>query len=121
MERAEIAPDIVLSSTAIRARQTLDPIAKRLRPAKVVFENGIYEVPQRQLWTHIPALPEQGQTVLMIGHNPGLHDLALALADPNSANQLPPSERKFPTGALATFSFEEHGRIFDRTAGVLFR
>jgi phosphohistidine phosphatase len=42
----------------------------------------------------------------MIGHNPGLHNFALALAGPESAGDLPPPEGKFPTGALATFSFE---------------
>jgi len=106
MERTKIAPDIVLCSTAVRAKQTLDPIAKRLRPAKVVFEDGIYEVPESKLWKHLRALPERAQTVLMIGHNPGLHDLALALADAGSHNHLPFSEGKFPTGALATFSFD---------------
>lgn len=42
----------------------------------------------------------------MIGHNPGLHELALELADAGSHNQLPSSEGKFPSGALATFSFD---------------
>jgi phosphohistidine phosphatase len=42
----------------------------------------------------------------MIGHNPGLHEFALALADRDSVDYLPPLEGKFPTGALATFSFE---------------
>lgn len=106
MERAGIALDIVLCSTAIRARQTLEPIAKRVRPANVIFENGIYEVPQRRLWEYLWALPEQAETVLMIGHNPGLHDLALALADAGSRDRLPSPEDKFPTGALATFSFD---------------
>lgn len=34
MERATIAPDIVLCSTAVRARQTLDPIAKEIKASK---------------------------------------------------------------------------------------
>jgi phosphohistidine phosphatase len=106
MERTEIAPDFVLCSTAVRARQTLNPIAKRLRPAKVVFENAIYEVPQRRLWMYLWALPEHAEIVLVVGHNPGLHDLALALTDPGSRNHALLPEGKFPTGALATFSFD---------------
>jgi phosphohistidine phosphatase len=43
MERAKIAPDIVQCSTAIRAKETLEPIAKRLKPGKAIFERGIYE------------------------------------------------------------------------------
>ncbi len=106
MARTKIAPDIVLCSTAVRAKETLDPIAERLRPAQVVFADGIYEVPQGELWKQLRALPEKAQTVLMIGHNPGLHDLVLALAGAGGRNQPPLSEGKFPTGALATFSFE---------------
>ena len=106
LEGAELAPDIVLCSTAVRAKQTLDPIVKRLKPAKVVFERAIYEVPQRKLWKYLWALPENADSVLMIGHNPGLHELALALADAGSREHLPPSRGKFPTGAVATFSFD---------------
>jgi phosphohistidine phosphatase len=40
-----------------------------------------------------------------VGHNPGLHELALLLADPDSPVELPPLSGKFPTGALASFRF----------------
>jgi phosphohistidine phosphatase len=106
MQQAKIAPDIVLCSTALRAKQTLDPIAKHLAPAKVVFDNGIYGVPQSKLWKYLWALPEQVETVLLIGHNPALHHLGLALADARSRNALPPSDGKFATGALASFRID---------------
>jgi phosphohistidine phosphatase len=106
MGGARRIPDIVLCSTAIRAKQTLEPVAKKLKPAKVIFERGIYEVPGRDLWKYVRALPEQAKTVLMIGHNPGLQEFAVALADAESIEYLPPPEGKFPSGALATFSFE---------------
>jgi len=110
MKRTAIAPDIVLCSTAVRAKETLEPIAKKLKPAKVIFEAGIYEVAENELWKHLGSLPEQADTALMIGHNPGLHNLALALADADSVGHLPPPEGKFPSGALATFSFEGRWR-----------
>lgn len=106
LRRVEIAPDIVLCSTAVRAKQTLDPIAKRIRPPKVVFERGIYEVPQRKLWHYLRALPENAGSALMIGHNPGLHALALELGDAEAHKHLPPLGSKFPTGALVSFSFD---------------
>jgi phosphohistidine phosphatase len=120
MHRTEIEPDIVLCSTAVRARETLEPIAKRLKSPKVLFKRGIYEVPGRQLWKYVRALPERADTVLMIGHNPGLHDFALTLADPDSVSRLPPPEGKFPTGALATFSFEGQWKeLRQRTAHLV--
>jgi phosphohistidine phosphatase len=106
LRNAKIAPDLVLCSTAARARQTLDPIAKAIKPRKVVFERGIYEVTERKLWKYLLNLPERAECVLLIGHNPGLHNLALALADSASRKALPPRGGKFPTGALATFCFD---------------
>ena len=38
LRRAKIAPDLVICSTAVRARQTLDPIAKAIKPPKVARE-----------------------------------------------------------------------------------
>ena len=77
-----------------------------MKQPKVLFERGIYEVAGRKLWKYVLALPEQANTVLMIGHNPGLHDFALALADADSVDALPPPGGKFPTGTLASFSFD---------------
>lgn len=106
LRRAKVAPEIVLCSTAMRAKQTLDPIAKRIKPPKVVFERGIYEVPERKLWRYLWALPEDASSALVIGHNPGLHALALALGDAEAHKHLPPLGGKFPTGALVSFSFD---------------
>ena len=80
LRRAKIAPDLVICSTAMRARQTLDPIAKAKKPPKVVLEGEIYGGAQRALWEQLWNLPESGKSVLLIGHNPALHDLARELA-----------------------------------------
>ena len=106
LRQAKITPDLVICSTAVRARQTLDPIAKAIKPPKIVFEKGIYDVAQRKLWKYVWNLPGRAECVLLIGHNPGLHDFALALADAPSRKGLPPQGGKFPTGAMATFCFD---------------
>ena len=79
LRRAKIAPDLVICSTAMRARQTLDPIAKAKKPPKVVLEREIYGGAQRALWEQLWNLPESAKSVLLIGHNPALQDLALNL------------------------------------------
>src|SRR5215469_900221 len=84
LRRSKIAPDLVLCSTAVRARQTLEPIAKAIKPGSVAFESRIYEVAQPELLKYLRGLPEPVECALIIGHNPGLHDLALALADAKS-------------------------------------
>jgi phosphohistidine phosphatase len=106
LRREKIRPDVVVCSSAVRARQTLAPISKEIKPPKVVLEKAIYGVPQRKLWKHIWTLPENADCVLLIGHNPALHDLALALATAKSRARLTSIEAKFPTGAMATFRFD---------------
>jgi phosphohistidine phosphatase len=111
---------LVICSTAVRARQTLDPIAKAIRPPKVVLERAIYDVPQQKIWKHLWKLPESADCVLLIGHNPGLHDLALALADADSAELVPPRGGKFPTGALASFRFDGAWNAMQPHSAVLY-
>src|SRR5271166_6291051 len=59
--RAKIAPDLVICSTAVRARQTLDPIAKVRKPPKVVIQRGIYEGMQQTIWEHLRNLPKSAK------------------------------------------------------------
>jgi phosphohistidine phosphatase len=116
LRRAKIAPDLVICSTAVRARQTLDPIAKAIKPPKVILEREIYEVAQEKTWK----LPESADCVLLIGHNPGLHDLALALANADSGELVPPRGGKFPTGAMASFRFDGAWKAVQPHSAVLY-
>jgi IS6 family transposase len=106
LRRAKIAPDLVVCSTAMRAQQTLGPIAKAKKPPKVVLEREIYGGTQRALWEQLWNLPESAKCVLLIGHNPALHDLALELGDADLNKLLPSAGGKFPTGAMASFRFD---------------
>ena len=98
-------PDLVLCSTALRTRQTLERLSAALKPAKVVLDQAIYSGGSRKLMKLLWNLPDSAGTVVLIGHNPALHRLALTLANQRSAARLPTLDGKFPTGALATFRF----------------
>jgi phosphohistidine phosphatase len=105
--RAKIAPDLVICSTAVRAQQTLDPIIKATKkPPKIVLVRGIHEGAQRTLWEQLWNLPESAKSVLLIGHNPALQDLALELAHTDLNKLLSSAGGKFPTGAMASFRFD---------------
>jgi phosphohistidine phosphatase len=96
----------VICSTAMRARQTLDPIAKAKKPPQVVLERKIYGGAPRALWEQLWNLPESAKSVLLIGHNPALQDLALELAHAELNKLLASAGGKFPTGAMASFRFD---------------
>lgn len=40
LRRAKISPDVVLCSTAVRAKQTLEPIAKAIKPPRLLLKAG---------------------------------------------------------------------------------
>src|ERR1700724_462292 len=119
LRRAKIAPDLVICSTAMRARQTLDPIAKAKKSPKVVLEREIYGGAQRALWDQLWNLPESAKSVLLIGHNPALHDLALELAHADLNKLLASAGGKFTTGAMASFRFDGAWKALEPHGAVL--
>jgi phosphohistidine phosphatase len=120
LRRSKIAPDLVICSTAIRAQQTLDPIAKEAKkPPKVILEREIYGGTQQALWEQLWNLPESAKSVLLIGHNPALHDLARELAQADLNKLLPSGDEKFPTGAMASFRFDGAWKALEPHRAVL--
>ncbi|HLI21648.1 MAG TPA: histidine phosphatase family protein [Stellaceae bacterium] len=91
------APRLVLCSSARRTRETLDQILPSLRPApKVLYEDGLYLASPGHLIERLRELPGAADSVLLVGHNPGLHQLALTLAGEGGG-----LAEAFPTAALA--------------------
>jgi phosphohistidine phosphatase len=81
-----VGPDHVLCSPARRARETLDEIAKALDalpPAD--FDDALYLADSVILLDHLRAVPAETQSLLLIGHNPGLEELVRTLAGPANA------------------------------------
>jgi len=95
--------DLVLGSTARRVWETLEPILASVKPARIVLERKLYMARPATLLDRLRRIDESMQTVLVVSHNPGLHEFALALGEPDARDLLPPISGKFPTGALATF------------------
>jgi phosphohistidine phosphatase len=89
----DVRPDLVLCSTAVRARATLDLVSPALGAPAVEIEGGLYHAWADDLLERLRVVAPDLEGVLMIGHNPGLHELAALLA--------PPGPDAFPTGALA--------------------
>ena len=99
-------PDLVLCSDALRTRQTLELVAVAWTPpAPVALEERLYLASAPALLKRLEAVPDEIGTVLVIGHNPGLHQLAEALAAHSPRKLRGRLAEKFPTGAAATFRF----------------
>ena len=101
-------PDLALVSAAERTRETWRLAAGEwLSRPEPRFSQALYEVPAEAILGEIQRNGENAETLLVLGHNPGLGDLANRLAGKASPGKLVKSlKRKFPTGALAVFEFE---------------
>jgi phosphohistidine phosphatase len=98
------SPTLVLCSTARRTRETLDAILPALdAEPQLLIEEALYLAGVSRLLDRLQRLPEQAQSVLLIGHNPGLHQLAASLA--SEAGELAES---FPAAALAVLRVSGH-------------
>jgi phosphohistidine phosphatase len=94
------APQLVLCSTALRARRTLELVLPSLDEPVVAYEEGLYHAPVETLVARVATLDDALDDVLLVGHNPGLHDLALRLSTGSPERQR--IAAKLPTGALVT-------------------
>lgn len=97
--------DLVVCSTARRARETLDLVLSGYAPApKCLIEDGLYLASAARLLARLKRLDDADDNVLVIGHNPGLHELAVALADAGSPAGRALVLGKFPTAARASLA-----------------
>jgi phosphohistidine phosphatase len=105
IQREGIAPDLVLCSTATRARETFAAVAHELGDdPEVRFEDELYGASDDELRARLRRVPAGVQSAMLIGHNPSIQDLTLSLA--GSGDDLDRVHDKYPTGALARLEFD---------------
>ena len=98
-------PDVVLCSSARRTCETA-ALLDLGRAAELVVEHDLYLAEPDTVLHRIRAVDDRAATVMVIGHNPTMHDVALDLVrdgDPDTIRRL---GEKYPTGALAVFELE---------------
>jgi phosphohistidine phosphatase len=101
-----LAPDAVLCSSAVRTRQTLAAMLPALGKPPVLYEEGLYLADSRTLLARLRKLPADQRTVLLVGHNPGLHELAVAVGGSGGGKAARRLRENFPTAAIACFELE---------------
>ena len=107
LETRPEAPELVLCSSSRRTRETLAHVLDRLsaRP-RVEIDPGLYLADRDVLLSRVRELPEEVEHALLVGHNPGIAELARYLATKGPAELLENLRRKFPTAALAILRLE---------------
>jgi phosphohistidine phosphatase len=121
-----LIPEFVLVSTAQRTRETWQLVNLMFAEAPTVrYDEKLYLADAEDILKRIAKAPATAATVMVIGHNPGLQELAVALYDGGEAMDFNRLKAKFPTGGLAIYEFdidrwsdirEKSGRLVGFTA-----
>jgi phosphohistidine phosphatase len=120
-----LAPDIVLVSSARRTLQTLEAISPLDGTPLIEPMDDLYLTTWTSLLDVLRGVRETARSVLLIGHNPGLHDLAMALAGAAAMAGDGPLVRRlaagYPTGTLTEFAVALPWRQLEAGGGRLMR
>lgn len=111
--REGLVPDLVISSSAERARQTADRVCKSMdfKKKKIQWDDDVYAAGVADLLRVLARCPAETRTVLLVGHNPGLEDLVCYLAADEVEE---PSDGKLlPTAALARLEMPDDWSVLE--------
>lgn len=107
-----LRPDLALVSTAARTRQTWDLVHDAMGDVEVRVEPSLYNAPAETLRHAVEAAEDEAGCVLVLAHNPGVHQLAVdyLIESAASPSVLDRMSGGFPTGAAAIFTVDAAGR-----------
>ena len=92
LKHEAIVPELVLSSPALRARETIERVAKAAKwTPEILFDQRIYEAGGLRLLDVVSQIENERKTALLVGHNPGIQELLMLLTG---------ESKKVPTAAL---------------------
>ena len=102
---AGIVPDLAYVSSALRTRGTWDAAREVFPDARGELKDGLYMADVEALMDLLDTVPADAQTVMVVGHNPGLQELALQLAIDGGASPLHVNRlaEGFPTATAVVF------------------
>ena len=125
MEDLGLSPDLVLVSSALRTRQTLEALEPWADTPLVEPMDSLYLADAPALFKALRTVKETVRSVLLVGHNPGLHELAVRLVGAHAMTYANADLRRlaesYPSGALAEFSVPGPWGALDEGGGRLVR
>jgi len=105
-------PDVALVSPSARTRETWEAAAESFPEAKASYPRELYHADAGAIRRAAEAAGKDAATVMVVGHNPGLQELALALLSEGAApaSLTARAARAFPPAAAAVFLIDGAGR-----------
>jgi phosphohistidine phosphatase len=107
LEDASLVPDVAFVSTSARTFETFDCLqAGTGGTIAVHFEDALYNATDGQLCTRLKRATATPPTAMIIGHNPGIMDMALRLAHSGDLAEIERMRHRFPPCTLALLTFD---------------
>ena len=107
LAKHNLVPDLAAVSTAARTRETWALAGAAFTPAvPVAFESRIYDAEADDILAVIAETDSKIETLAVVGHNPGVHELAALLAGSGDANAQDRLALGFPTAGVAVIAFD---------------
>ena len=108
MAERGIDPDLVLCSSARRTRDTLALVLPELKvEPKVIYEDALYHAGAAQMLEMLRGVPPGANRLMLVGHNPEIHALALDLVGSGPKHYRDRLKEKYPTAGLVGDQFRE--------------
>ena len=117
MADAGLQPDLVLVSSSRRTVETWRAVAEAFgQPIDTQQDHSLYAASAARLAAAAQLMAPRGRTLMMVGHNPGIHQYAVHLAlQSGAAEGAGVLYDRFPTGSVAVFAMGEGGKpTFER-------
>jgi phosphohistidine phosphatase len=107
-----LSPDLVLVSPAARTRETWEAAAPAFAAPELRYERGLYNAEADNVRAVVETAADAPGVVMVVGHNPGLQDLAVELLKEGSAPRelVDQVARRFPTSVAVVFLIDSGGR-----------
>jgi phosphohistidine phosphatase len=109
---AGLVPDVALVSPARRTSETWVFARDAFPPIRAQLNRALYDASPATIRAEVEAVADRADTLVVVGHNPGLHQTAVdLLADGGAAaTELRRVGARFPTATAAVLAFDEVGR-----------
>lgn len=120
-----LAPDLVLVSSSKRTLQTLEALEPWTETPLIEASDALYLAAPPQILGVLNQVAETTRSVLLVGHNPGMHELAMLLAGSQAMTLRDTTTQRlsegYPTGALVEFSIPGPWKSLGEAGGRLVR
>jgi phosphohistidine phosphatase len=113
LAQAGYAPDAAIVSSARRTRETWEHAGVAFPGVAVAYSRRLYEASPKTLMEAAETELRRASCVVVVAHNPGVQELAVALLRQGgaSATEIARARAEFPTAAMAAFSIDDDGAL----------